>query len=137
MTNKEYKQTREYAEANIPAYWRGGYYGTMLSADDAKEMRAARKEEYAAGARPLAGANFRASVVPITTPSGTWRGEYLISYYTPVAAYIQDDETGEIKFHRLWDGYSKTTAKHVDAFRAMYGNRGLSKRDWIEMPVSQ
>lgn len=57
-------------------------------------------------------------------------GLYLQSYETIVAMI---DNNGQ--FHRLWPGYSATTAKHIDAFRRENGLPGLSKKEWDKMPV--
>ena len=57
-------------------------------------------------------------------------GLFLQSYETIVAMI---DKAGQ--FHRLWPGYSATTAKHIDAFRRENGLPGLSKKEWDKMPV--
>lgn len=51
---------------------------------------------------------------------------FLISYSTLVA-YI--DTEGEL--HRLWDGWSATTSRHVDSFLG----EGVGKAAWTKMPV--
>jgi hypothetical protein len=57
-------------------------------------------------------------------------GLFLQSYETIVAMI---DNNG--KFYRLWNGYSKTTAKHIDAFRRENGLSGISKKEWNKLPV--
>jgi len=55
----------------------------------------------------------------------------LLSYDTIVCEY--DPITGE--FSRLWGGYSRTTANHVNDFRAVYGLPALNKKAWEALPV--
>lgn len=57
---------------------------------------------------------------------------YLISYNTAVAKI---DTNGH--FIRLWDGYSATTQKHIDAFMNRFGMRGLCKADWLSLPIGK
>lgn len=33
-------------------------------------------------------------------------------------------------FHKTWDGWSATTARHVDEFRVQNGMGRISKREW-------
>lgn len=55
----------------------------------------------------------------------------LISYSTPVAKIVPDDTCPEgVKFVRLWHGWSATTMRHINAFRAFYGLDSIRKRDW-------
>lgn len=54
----------------------------------------------------------------------------LISYVTTVCSI---DSNGG--FHRLWDGYSATTMRHVNSFRMMNGLKAISKDEWDEMEV--
>ena len=59
-------------------------------------------------------------------------GEKLLrSYETIVCKY--NPETG--KFTRLWGGWSRTTANHVNDFRRLYGLPTLSKKEWEAIPV--
>ena len=53
----------------------------------------------------------------------------LYSYNTLVAWY---DENG---FHRKWSGYSRTTSRHVDAFRRFLGLAAMSKKEWEGLKV--
>ena len=55
----------------------------------------------------------------------------LVSYDTIVCSL--DLETR--RFVRLWDGYSVTTMRHVNAFRQQYGLSTLSKSDWLAIPI--
>ena len=129
MTNKEYRTARERAEqaVELATYehwngysWRPSYY---MTGDDLRAMRAERKRaEQTDGARTI---DTRSSIRPLDGVPG-W---VLTSYYTDVAAII--DGT----FYRLWDGFSVTTLKHVNTFRAMYGMDALKKRDWIAAPI--
>ena len=55
----------------------------------------------------------------------------LKSYETIVAAV---NEAGEV--FRIWGGWSATTARHVDSFvRSETGKPGISKKEWLEMPL--
>ena len=58
---------------------------------------------------------------------------YLQSYDTIVARI---DRNG---FHRLWNGWSATTAKHINAFLTRYAGMvqmwKLSKAEWEALPV--
>lgn len=57
---------------------------------------------------------------------------YLQSYNTFVCCM---DENGQ--FHRLWSGWSATTARHVNAFRSAYGLQMISKKEWIAMEIDK
>lgn len=54
---------------------------------------------------------------------------YLRSYDT-IVGKIKDG-----RFHRLWDGYSATTIRHVNAFIAFHGIQGGGKAWWESMSV--
>ena len=54
----------------------------------------------------------------------------LKSYQTVVAVYFDG------AFVKTWDGFSKTTQKHINIFRASFGLDPLSKREIIEMPTA-
>ena len=54
----------------------------------------------------------------------------LKSYNTIVARF----HNGE--FERLWDGYSATTMKHINAFVDMLGISGGGKAWWTSLAVS-
>ena len=58
--------------------------------------------------------------------------KYLVSYRTVVCMI-----DGSSAFHRYWDGYSATTAKHIDEFRRVYGMSGMSKKEWLYIPVEK
>jgi len=62
----------------------------------------------------------------VITKGGT---TYLKSYETIVASY---DVVG---FHRHWLGWSLTTAKHINSFRASFGDGAISKYEWFRFPV--
>ena len=53
----------------------------------------------------------------------------LISYSTEVAAI---DKNGA--FFRLWAGWSATTQKHINDFRALFNLAPLSKKAWQALP---
>ena len=56
-------------------------------------------------------------------------GSVLMSYGTPVVAV---DKSGKI--HRLWDGYSATTMRHVNAFMADMKILQGGKTWWTALP---
>lgn len=66
-------------------------------------------------------------------------GGYTLKSYDTLVARIDDDGV----FTRLWDGWSATTARHIDAFRQRYGDSlmgsdtAISKAEWLEMGVAQ
>ena len=54
----------------------------------------------------------------------------LVSYKTTVASI-----GGDGSFHRLWDGWSATTGRHVNAFRQSHGMGKISKSEWLKLEV--
>ena len=132
MTNKEYKQAREAAEAaeelytfeeehfNGYRYYNSRYMTTEHKQDLRREYKQDKKENQAYSLEDF---NTRALIIP------TESGSILKSYYTEVCKI----ENG--KFIRLWEGFSVTTLKHINAYRLHFGFKALSKREWIEMEV--
>lgn len=123
LTNKQYREARIEAEnvAEVFAFERyeGGFYTTrFMSTEDIKEMRNEYKN---INGFKLEECNNRAIVIPVED------GYILQSYYTKVAS-IRNGE-----FFKLWNGYSNTTLKHINAFRHYFGMVALSKREWIEL----
>lgn len=57
---------------------------------------------------------------------------YLQSYDTFVC-YM--DENGQ--FLRLWNGWSATTARHINAFRNAYDLPVISKKEWNSMEIDK
>lgn len=56
----------------------------------------------------------------------------LISYDTPVCAV---DSEGNVK--KLWDGYSATTMRHINAFLTLMDVPGGGKAWWDSLPVEE
>ena len=54
---------------------------------------------------------------------------WLYSDNTLVCAYIPET----LEFKRIWNGYSATTMRHVNAFGGMYYMKPLSKADWLSL----
>lgn len=54
----------------------------------------------------------------------------LVSYRTAVARIGRDGS-----FHRLWDGWSATTGRHVNKFRQSHGMGKITKGEWLDMEV--
>ena len=65
--------------------------------------------------------NHRAHILQDTTGN-----LQLMSYETIVASF--NPQTKEFK--KLWNGYSATTQKHINAFCDYCGIRGYSKKEW-------
>lgn len=53
----------------------------------------------------------------------------LTSYDTDV---VMIDENNNVV--RLWSGYSRTTAKHVNDFLIQHGHTPLNKKQWLDLP---
>lgn len=130
MTHKEYKAAREMAESAEELYtfehWNGYsiYTSRYMQPEDLKDMRKEYKDiKEQKNAFALDGFGNRALIIPVED------GYILQSYYTKVAV-IRNNE-----FYRLWDGFSVTTLKHINAFRSFAGFKPISKREWIEMEV--
>ncbi len=70
--------------------------------------------------------SFYGKAVVTVYPSGV---AVLKSYNTEVA-YIENG-----KLHRLWNGWSATTAKHIHEFCLQNGVVGVSKKEWLNLPV--
>lgn len=130
MTNKQYKAAREEAEAaneletfvTYEGYF--GYPNRYMKPEDIKELRAEYREtKQDSKAYSLEGFGGRALIIPA--------GDELIlrSYYTDVCRYNPKTEV----FTKTWAGFSVTTLKHINIFRAFLGLSTLSKREWIEL----
>ena len=63
----------------------------------------------------------------------TSMGYELISYSTKVARIEVDCK----KLVRLWDGYSATTMRHVNAWLQWHGMNPITKKQWEEMEVAR
>lgn len=110
MTNKEYKEKRD-------SIYQFNFWDHLTS----DEIRQIRNDRKASNAAPLPGANYRAYI----RKDGENRFT-LVSYFTDVCAIAGTD------FIKLWDGYSATTMKHINAFCDLIGRAGFNKRSWIE-----
>lgn len=60
-------------------------------------------------------------------------GETLLQSYDTIVCKI--DKSSE--FVRMWDGFSATTMRHVNAFIDMFGIPGGGKKWWDALPVEQ
>ena len=56
--------------------------------------------------------------------------DVLNSYNRPVCMVAHDG-----RFVRLWDGWSATTARHVNAFRMFHNMPKISKSEWFDLQV--
>ena len=131
MTNKEYRARRDEHENANELYtfekWNGWslYPSRYMTTEDAQELRQEYKSDKENGAFALEGFNGRAVIIPIEN------GYILKSYYTEVAAIVGGS------FFKLWEGYSVTTMKHINAFRDYFGLNHIGKREWIEMVTTE
>ena len=62
---------------------------------------------------------------------GLW---VLYSYRKPVAC-IADEGNGNYSFHRLWDGHSQSTTRHINKFREWFGMGPIYKKYWLALYV--
>lgn len=74
-------------------------------------------------------------IVPNTNNKATFYkddrgGLVLRSYTTDVLRLYRG------RVYKLWQGYSATTARHIDEFMNMNGYRGICKHDWIMIDKS-
>lgn len=60
-------------------------------------------------------------------------GIYYLKSYETIVASVDNDGV----FHRHWDGYSATTARHLDSFLEYCGKRRMSKKEWDSLEVEQ
>ena len=60
------------------------------------------------------------------------KGKVFLQSYDTIVACIDKG-----KLLKLWDGYSTTTARHIDAFCYSFGVKPVSKKDWENMPLSR
>ena len=58
-------------------------------------------------------------------------GGYSLRSYDTTACFTD----GDGKIHKLWDGYSATTMRHINAFLAFVGVDGGGKEWWDALPV--
>ena len=54
----------------------------------------------------------------------------LYSYDTPVC-----EIRPKVGFIRLWNGWSVTTARHINEFRRQCAMTAICKSDWLALPV--
>ena len=60
--------------------------------------------------------------------------KFLFSYNVPVMWW----DAKNMSLHRLWDGWSSTTGRHVKEFsHQMAGCSAVSKKQWDEMEVEE
>lgn len=112
MTNKEYKAKREMTET----YSAHDYLTQREISELARDVK--KRDGF-----QLKGFNNRATV------KQDGYNLTLTSYYTDVASYNTMTKT----FVKLWDGYSATTLKHINAFCDYLKIPGFNKREWIEL----
>ena len=60
-------------------------------------------------------------------------GETLLQSYDTTVCKI--DKSGELV--RMWEGYSATTMRHINAFIEMFGIPGGGKKWWDALPVEK
>ena len=57
----------------------------------------------------------------------------LRSYETIICEY----NTKTKEFKKIWQGWSKTTAQHINDFRRLFGLRPVSKKEWLTMEAEE
>lgn len=57
--------------------------------------------------------------------------EILLKSYDTIVCKVD----AEGNFVKLWDGYSPTTARHINSFRVMEGFKPIRKAEWDSMEV--
>ena len=60
------------------------------------------------------------------------KGKVFLQSYDTIVACVDKG-----KLLKLWDGYSATTARHIDAFCYSFGVKSVSKKEWENMPLSR
>lgn len=70
--------------------------------------------------------SFYSKAVLIENPNG----EKILESYGTVVCKVQNGA-----FRRSWGGYSATTMRHINAFRASCGFSGMNKKEWDMLPV--
>lgn len=110
------------------AYEYGGC--DYLTRDECSDMREFHRNLCSFGWRPLTGCGYRARFKYMD--DGT---VVLMSYNTNVLRY----NPTTLSVQRLWDGYSKTTMKHVLAFCWTLNIHATisTKRAWSNLPVCE
>ena len=58
-------------------------------------------------------------------------GDIELQSYTTIVCRIRNG-----KFEKLWDGYSSTTMRHINAFLDFYGIEGGGKSWWTSLKVA-
>ena len=114
------KKERENYNNKLAEHWQSDYYD-YLSDYGTAELRRDVKER---------AKYYGHCEVPNTNKKATWYtdekgAKVLRSYYTDVCKLYRG------RVYKLWQGYSATTARHIDKFMDMNGYRGISKHDWI------
>ena len=64
-------------------------------------------------------------------------GWELVSYGTTVARLDRGSAEECLKLVRLWDGYSATTMRHINAWLQWHGMNLITKKQWEEMEVEK
>lgn len=73
--------------------------------------------------------SFYGKAVVVVEDNGT---ETLYSYGTPIVKRLV---SGELV--KMWEGYSATTMRHINAFIEMFGISGGGKKWWDALPVEE
>ena len=59
-------------------------------------------------------------------------GEIELKSYNTIVCRIKNR-----KLYRIWDGYSITTMRHVNAFLNAYDMETINKKQWEQLEISQ
>jgi len=69
------------------------------------------------------------------TQDGQGNNFAILTSYETVVAVIDDYDNEDFReFYRTWGGYSATTMRHINSFRAIYGLSPINKATWMAMP---
>lgn len=70
-------------------------------------------------------------------------GKAIVTVYSDGTADLKSYETTVCRitttgeFKRFWNGYSATTARHINEFRMQYGLTAITKKEWLDIPVTE
>lgn len=105
----------------------GHEYNCCLDTDERRELRALHQGGGHLGAKTSYTGSIKWNV-----EKRRWE---VWSYWTLVAYF--DNDNGNWTLHRTWEGWSRTTAKHIDDALQLFNLSPLNKKDWLSLPVEE
>lgn len=117
---------REEYQNRLDEHWQSDYYDWLSDYGTRELKKDAKNRCKTKGHNMIDGTNGKA----------TWYKDdkgarVLRSYYTDVCKIYRG------RVYKLWQGYSATTSRHIQAFMNMNGYRGISKREWVMMDIGK